>query len=115
MLGNLSVIGSITATQNVYLNGVNSKIGIALGSAESSIQTAGLKTTTPTALGVHLGMDSLTGAAGVSVVATNISQSSYGLCLSRGTRERENPLQQHCSQHVVVYQFKSKNDYRYNR
>ena len=74
ILGNEFVNGTIRTNQNIYLNCVHSKIGIALGSAESSIQTAGLKTTTPSALGVHLGMDSLTGSAGVSVVATNISQ-----------------------------------------
>ena len=55
MLGSLSVIGSITTTQNMYLNGVNSKIGIALGSAESFIQTAGLKTTNANSFGGSFG------------------------------------------------------------
>ena len=72
----LSMVQSKQIKTYIYI-GVNSKIGIALGSAESSIQTAGLETTTPSALGVHLGMDSLTGSAGVSVVATNISRNSY--------------------------------------
>jgi hypothetical protein len=86
----------------------------ALGSAESSIQTAGLKATLPTTLGVHLGMNSSTGDAGVSVVASNISQNSYldfgypGIA-TKGKIVYNNTGQQH----VIIYQWEPKDDCRY--
>ena len=64
----------------MYLNAVGGKIGVlngALGSAESSFQTAGLKATLPTTLGVHLGMGSLTTAAGMTLCAASASQNAY--------------------------------------
>ena len=65
--GNQFVGGTISTNQHVYLNSVNAKLGVGLGSAESSIQTANLKVTTPTTMGIHLGMDSVTGAAGIEI------------------------------------------------
>ena len=78
--GNELVHGTISTNQNIYLNAVGGKIGVlngALGSAESSIQTAGLKATLPTTMGVHLGMDSLTTAAGMTLCAASSSQNAY--------------------------------------
>jgi hypothetical protein len=77
--GNELVHGTISTNQNIYLNAVGGKIGVlngALGSAESSIQTAGLKATLPTTMGVHLGMDSLTTAAGMTLCAANSVQNA---------------------------------------
>jgi hypothetical protein len=78
--GNALVNGTIQTNQNIYLNAVGGKIGVlngSLGSAESSIQTAGLKASLPSTLGAHLGMDSLTTAAGVTLCSANNSQSGY--------------------------------------
>ncbi len=41
------------------------------------IQTADVKVTTPTVMGIHLGMESTTGAAGIEIVAASPTQSAY--------------------------------------
>ena len=52
------------------------KLGIGVD-AESSVQTQGLKVITPTTHGVHIGMDSAAGNAGLTLAAASSSQSSY--------------------------------------
>ncbi len=71
------VSGTIQTNQNIYVNSVNAKLGVGLGSAESSIQTANLKVTTPTTMGIRLGLDRTTGAAGIEIVAPSTTQNAY--------------------------------------
>ena len=66
--------GTLTTQQNIYLSGTGSKIGVGVAVAESSIHTMNLKATTPTTMGIHLGMDTVTGAAGIEIVAASTTQ-----------------------------------------
>ena len=75
--GNHLVKGTITGQENLYLSNLSGKIGVGVGSAESSIHTANLKVITPTTMGIHLGMDSATGAAGIEIVAASTTQNAY--------------------------------------
>ena len=75
--GNELVQGTITTQQNIYLQSVSGKIGVGVAVAESSIHTMNLKKTTPTTMGIHLGMDSTTGAAGIEIVAASTTQNAY--------------------------------------
>ena len=45
--------------------------------AERSIHTMNLNITTPSTMGIHLGMDSVTGAAGIEIVAASTTQNAY--------------------------------------
>ena len=69
--GDHLVKGTITTQQHLYLSNLSAKIGVGVASAESSIHTANLKVITPTTMGIHLGMDSATGAAGIEIVAAS--------------------------------------------
>ena len=71
------VKGTITGQENLYLSNLSGKIGVGVGSAESSIHTANLKVLIPSTMGIHLGMDSATGAAGIEIVAASTTQNAY--------------------------------------
>jgi len=61
---------------NMVFGTTSQKLGIGVD-AESSIHTQGLKVITPTKLGVHVGMDSAAGSAGITLAAADATQSSY--------------------------------------
>ena len=61
---------------NLVFGNIAQKVGVGVD-AESSIQTQGFKVITPTTHGVHIGMDSAAGSAGITLAAASSSQSSY--------------------------------------
>ena len=61
----------------MLLAGSTSKVVVGAAIAESCIQALNLKATTPTSMGIHLGMDSTTGAAGIEIVAASTTQNAY--------------------------------------
>ena len=75
--GDHRVKGTITTQQHLYLSNLSAKIGVGVASAESSIHTSNLKVITPATMGIHLGMDSATGAAGIEIVAASTTQRLY--------------------------------------
>ena len=68
------VNGTITTNKNVLLASSTSKVVVGAAIAESCIQALNLKATTPTSMGIHLGMDSTAGAAGIEIVAASTTQ-----------------------------------------
>ena len=78
----LYVSGSSRITNDLVLDGnlvfgnIAQKIRVGVD-AESSIQTQGLKVITPTKQGVHIGMDSAAGNAGITLAAASATQSSH--------------------------------------
>ena len=75
--GTETVNGNLVAQSNILMSGSSQKMGIGTSSPASALQVMGLKPVTPATQGIHLGMESASSNAGLSLIAANNTQYSY--------------------------------------